>query len=433
MVRVAPELPLSASIFDHLCAAGVTSPADVARDIAAEEYETLQELLGLSSVESKGLFERLGLKHKSSTKLSRYLEDLRLQLAAHSTMIASRSSPGSLSRGDEDVSASGVALSSSVGIVGTQGPAAVFIPGSSTDILIRSSPTSAALMVTLPNSALPTSGDPLADAEAAEAAAALIVEATRAGQERGDFAEAVALFREAIATHSGSSAAWFGLGFSLYQRDGGNTEEQAACYEKCVALDPKNAMAHTNLGTLLQTLRQDIDGAEWYFKAAIAIDSKCADAHNHLGFLLQDSRGDLVAAESCYRRAIELDASYADALVNLGNLLHSGSSGGSSLKGGPGVSGSSPGVASGTDNGVERAQGLDEAESCYRRAIEVDPAHARAIYQLAELLSERGDLGAEASYRRFVHLFSLSLSFFFFWGGGGIAGCNLAHTHSSVS
>jgi len=220
--------------------------------------------------------------------------------------------------------------------------------------------------------------DELPGEDAEAMAGELMVAATAAAQESGDFDLAVNLFREALALDETTAEAWFGLGFSLYQRDGGNTEEQIECYERAVELDPTHTMARSNLGNLLQTLRQDFDSAEALFREAIRLDATCADAHNHLGWLLQNARKDFDGAEALYRTAVELDPGYADAQVNLGWLLH------------------------------DVRKDLSGAEEVYRRAIELDPDNYQANYNLGLLLNKRGDLkdvaSAEQQYRRAIEL-----------------------------
>ena len=55
-----------------------------------------------------------------------------------------------------------------------------------------------------------------------------------------------------------------------------------ACFRKATALDPKDAMARSNLGSALYGKGQVDDGIEWY-KKAIELDPKLALAHNNLG------------------------------------------------------------------------------------------------------------------------------------------------------
>ena len=87
-----------------------------------------------------------------------------------------------------------------------------------------------------------------------------------------------------------------------------------------MSLDPKHAMAHINLGALLQNERKDYAGAEKLYRKAIELDSNCVAAHSNLGLLLKDVRKDYDGAERHYRKAIELDPK-AYACWNLSLIL----------------------------------------------------------------------------------------------------------------
>ena len=48
-------------------------------------------------------------------------------------------------------------------------------------------------------------------------------------------------------------------------------------YRKAIELDPSHAMAHNNLGLLLQYVRKDYDGAEKMYRKAIELDPSHAN------------------------------------------------------------------------------------------------------------------------------------------------------------
>ena len=73
---------------------------------------------------------------------------------------------------------------------------------------------------------------------------------------------------------------------------------------------------------LLQYERKDVAGAEGAYRDAIAVDPKFADAHNNLGTLLQCERKDVAGAESAYCDATAADPKFADAHDNLEYLLN---------------------------------------------------------------------------------------------------------------
>ena len=104
-------------------------------------------------------------------------------------------------------------------------------------------------------------------------------------------------------------------------------DEAIACFRKAIELDPKDAMAHNNLGDALRQKGQ-VDEAIACYRKAIELDPKYAAAHCNLGTICSIPSGDYEAAIACYRKAIELDPKYALAHYNLGNALRGQGPGG---------------------------------------------------------------------------------------------------------
>ena len=103
--------------------------------------------------------------------------------------------------------------------------------------------------------------------------------------------EAVGAYRAAANLDLNMSGARFSLGFAEYWKNGGKPcEASFEPYSRCIALDPKHAMAHRNLGVVLQHVRKDYDGAEAMYRKAIELDPKHAKAHCNLGIVLDEVR-----------------------------------------------------------------------------------------------------------------------------------------------
>jgi tetratricopeptide (TPR) repeat protein len=232
--RVVPTVELNAAIEKHLEAAGVSQPADVAHRMAEQEYDSWHEVVLLSTNELKDLMDLVGLKHKSATKLARYAEDYRRynqqQLAVERPESSRRKvqpNEDSTSLGYQQEAREQLDQVNHLGNLQTN-----------TTDNEPDSPKTTGSLLTMENENMSVSSTnhggivnvnqnqilPFNVVTANE----LIVRATTAGQEHADFASAVDLFREAIELNPKSDAAWFGLGYSLYQRDGGNTDEQIA-------------------------------------------------------------------------------------------------------------------------------------------------------------------------------------------------------------
>ena len=193
----------------------------------------------------------------------------------------------------------------------------------------------------------------------------------------GKYDEAVVAYRAAVEADPEMSGAWFSLGYAEYRKAGEKMSEASLeAYERCVALDPTHASAHSNLGVALEDVRKDYDGAEELWRKAIALNPTDAKAHYNLGNLLQTVRKDYDGAEELYRKAIALDPANALAHMNLAILLKT------------------------------VRKDYDGAEELYRKAIALAPTNATAHSNLGKLLIEvRKDYdGAEEHFRKAIAL-----------------------------
>ncbi len=114
---------------------------------------------------------------------------------------------------------------------------------------------------------------------------------------------------------------------------------------RAIAVNPKVAAAHSNLGAALKELRR-LEEAVTSYERAIELDPNTAEAYSNRGNALQEL-GRLEEAVASYDRAIALKPDYADALYNRGNALR-------------------------------HLKRLDEAVASYERALQFKPDHAEA-------------------------------------------------------
>lgn len=98
----------------------------------------------------------------------------------------------------------------------------------------------------------------------------------------------------------------------------GRYAEAAALYERCIALDPRDAVAAFNRGNCLQKAGK-IEDARIAQMSAIKRDPKFVEAWFNLAGLERE-QGKAEAARRHFRKAIALDGAYADAVFNLANL-----------------------------------------------------------------------------------------------------------------
>jgi serine/threonine-protein kinase len=179
--------------------------------------------------------------------------------------------------------------------------------------------------------------------------------------------EAVRFLTAAVALRPDSPGAVSNLGVAL--ADNGRVDEAIACYQKAIALDPKYATPHNNLGAVLCDVKKDYDAAIACFRKAIALDHKYAQALSSLGNALK-AKGQVDAALACYRKAIEIDPKYTKAHLGLGQLL------------------------------AGKGQ-VDEAIACYQKALTLDPEDSVTHHNLGSALYDKGQFDAAiACYRK---------------------------------
>jgi tetratricopeptide (TPR) repeat protein len=113
------------------------------------------------------------------------------------------------------------------------------------------------------------------------------------------------------------SEIWFQEGLKL-ERTGAPVEDAVDAYQKVMELNPGNAGAFLNLGTIYYRLRK-FDEAEKYYLDAIRANSAYPLAQFNLGYLYEE-QGRIPEAIEHYRRALALNPRYADPHFNLARL-----------------------------------------------------------------------------------------------------------------
>ena len=137
----------------------------------------------------------------------------------------------------------------------------------------------------------------------------------------------------------------------------GQLVDAARRYREILAVEPRCAEAHFNLGMILQHQGQAAD-AEGCYRNAIRWRADYAEAYNNLG-TLHKSRRDFESAIACYSKALEFQPDFAEALNNLGNIF--------------------------------KTQGrIDDAAVCYEQALRIRPDNMQARYNLALMLLAAG-------------------------------------------
>jgi tetratricopeptide (TPR) repeat protein len=186
----------------------------------------------------------------------------------------------------------------------------------------------------------------------------------------GDFAGAVALCRERLATVSGDVGAHRCLA-ELYAAGGEMPLALHHAHRAC-ELQPEQPVGWSALGRV-QAQCGKLAEAVRCFTQAVQLDSRYADGWHNLGVALEKAhaRQDAFAA---LKRALSFDPTRAETYLVLGNLL------------------------------IEVGQ-FEDAVECFDRAGRHDPRLASARSRLAEVLSQGGKVGqAESLFRQSLGL-----------------------------
>ncbi|MFH1369830.1 MAG: tetratricopeptide repeat protein [Planctomycetota bacterium] len=172
--------------------------------------------------------------------------------------------------------------------------------------------------------------------------------------DRGNFENAINLYREGLKYHPENGALYGRLGSLFLQM--GLVDEAVVELEKAMELRADSGI-YGNLG-LAVSLKGEIERAIEYYKKAIWIDPANAEAHYNLGntYLAQERPAE---AAGEYEKAIEAKPDYSKAYGNLGIAL----------------------------SWMDRN---DEAINNFRYAAELDPNNIEAHFNLATALADKG-------------------------------------------
>lgn len=173
-------------------------------------------------------------------------------------------------------------------------------------------------------------------------------------------------------------------------------DEADAQFKKAIASDPRNAEAHVGLARISALLYHNYSAAEQELRKALAIDSELPSARINLGMLFYQNMNRLGEAKAEFEAAIKAQPNNAEAHYHLGMVLAAGNT----------EAASQQALAE-----LEKALSLDaqnalyetklgwllarsfkkykEAESHYRKAIELNNALPEAHYLLGLLLVEK--------------------------------------------
>lgn len=147
---------------------------------------------------------------------------------------------------------------------------------------------------------------------------ALVEEANKL-REKNQLAEAVRLYRQAIAINPSLVSAHYGLGVALRQM--GDLNGAIAAHRQALNLDKNYAPAYYGLGVALYS-QGDYAGAITAYREVLRLNgANPAAVYFNIG-LAEQQRKNLTAALTAFQQAIALDADYAPAYNGLASVLY---------------------------------------------------------------------------------------------------------------
>jgi predicted TPR repeat methyltransferase len=193
---------------------------------------------------------------------------------------------------------------------------------------------------------------------------------------------------------------------ALGHHQAGRLNHAEQLYRQILAIDPRIAEMHSNLGEALR-VQGKLGEAVACHHRALNLKPDYVQAYNNLGNALKD-QGKLDEAVAQYQRAISIRPDFAEAYLNLGNALCYTGKLDEAVAQYQRALAFRPDFALAHDNlgNTLRDLGkLDEAVAHYRRAVALRPDFAQAYNNLGNTLIDQGKLAeAVAQYQRAISI-----------------------------
>lgn len=229
-------------------------------------------------------------------------------------------------------------------------------------------------------------------------------------QQRGEYGLAMEQIVEAIRL-APAAAMYASLGMLHHTLN--NADQALSCLRQALVLEPENAIAYNNLGTVLQAQGKLPAAMESYLQA-LANKPDYAHAFNNLGSVAHDL-GNLNEAIECYRQALALDPDYAMAHNNYGNAMRDLARPDEAIAHFERSIALDPGYAMAWNNlgNIMRDQGDGNAAiACFRKALEIDPQRAEVFSNVLLTMQSMSNVTRQqlfAEHLRFAELYEAPL------------------------
>jgi tetratricopeptide (TPR) repeat protein len=175
----------------------------------------------------------------------------------------------------------------------------------------------------------------------------------------GETGKATELFRSQLALQPGNAIAHSNICMTLHSQ--GQDEEAFLHGKQAISLDPGLGDAWNNLGNIYRSGNK-LEEALQHYEKALSLNDRDPRVHVNAGSTSQ-LLGDLETAEKHYRSAIELYPEFASAWNNLGTAL-------------------------------QRQERHEEADRAYQQALALQPDNPDTLTNYGTYLQDRGDFEA---------------------------------------
>ncbi len=171
----------------------------------------------------------------------------------------------------------------------------------------------------------------------------------------------------------------------------GDNQAAITAFRDLLKRKPQHALAHFNLGLLLERTG-DQDAALAAYKDAVELDSKMASAWNNMGVIF-DVRGEYQEAISHYRSTVDAKPDHAGGWANLCHALKSAARLPEAIEAGYKAIEIAPKLARAHNNlGVALMSSFKhhDAESSFRRVLALEPDSSKGLHNLGTSLQNQG-------------------------------------------
>ncbi|MBF0358895.1 MAG: tetratricopeptide repeat protein [Magnetococcales bacterium] len=210
------------------------------------------------------------------------------------------------------------------------------------------------------------------------------------------FNEALQWYKKSIAINPKNAVALSNMGAIL--RNQGELAEAVVSYQKAITIKPDFADAYSNLGNTLKD-QGKLDEAVASIQKAIAINPGSAEFYYNLGTALQEQDKQEEAVAN-FQKAITIKPEFAEAYSNLGNSLKKQGKLDEAIISYNKSIIIKPDAADTHNNlgiALQEQERVDEAVISFQKALSINAGYADAHYNLGTVLKEQGRLDESAA------------------------------------